>query len=385
MVKRSYLRYAIAMPVLGAMLLTTAHALAAGRYIAYVGTYTDTAGKGVYALRYDSASRKFVSLGLEAQVPNPSFVAADPTHHFLYAITERETRKDSTSSLSGYAIDPATGALKLINHVSAHGNTTAHLAVDATGKWLLVANYGSGSVAVFTIKPDGSIGEMSDFHQHSGASVDPRRQTGPHPHEVVMSADNRFLFVPDLGLDKVFVYALDVTTGKLTLSSTTETQPGFGPRHMLFGRGGTFAYVLGEMGSKVTVMSYDKISGRLTPIQVIATIPADFTGENNSAELARSADGRFLYATNRGHDSVTVFSINAKNGQLANVQNISTQGHIPRGMSLDPDGTHLLVANQESDNIVIFDRDARTGRLAPTGQVMTDIPTAVCILFTPID
>jgi 6-phosphogluconolactonase len=360
-------------------------AFAAGKYIAYVGTYTDDAAKGVYALKWDAKSKKFVSLGLQAEVASPSFVAVSPSHKFLYAITERAARRDGTGSLSGYSIDPATGALKLINRVSAHGNTTAHLVVDHTGKWLLVANYGSGSVAAFALNADGGIGEMTDFKQHAGASVDEKRQKGPHPHEVVMSDDNRFLLVPDLGLDKVFVYSLDNATGKLTLTSTADTKPGFGPRHMVLGKGEKFAYVLGEMGSGVTVMAYDKASGKLTPGQVIGNLPADFKDENNSAELALSNDGRFLYATNRGHDSVTVFSINAKNGQLANVQNISTQGHIPRGMALDPDGTHLLAANQESNNIVIFDRDAKTGKLTPTGQVMTDIPTGVCILFTPID
>jgi len=375
----------IASLMLGAALLTAAPAFAASRYVAYVGTYTDDKAKGVYALKWDAAGKKFVSLGLEAEIASPSFVAVDPTNHYLYAITERAARRDSTGSVSSYSIDPATGALKLINRVSAHGNTTAHLVVDHTGKWLVVANYGSGSVATFAINPDHSIGEMSDFRQHNGSSVDEKRQKGPHPHEAVMSADDHFVFVPDLGLDKVFVYALDGATGKLTLASTADTRPGFGPRHMVLGKGERFAYVLGEMGSGVTVMAYDKASGKLTPGQVINNVPPDFKGENNSAELALSKDGRFLYATNRGHDSVTVFSISAENGQLANVQNISTQGHIPRGMTLDPDGSHLLVGNQESDNIVIFDRDAKTGRLTPTGQVMADIPTAVCILFMPLD
>ncbi len=368
---------------LGAALLTAAPAFAAGN-IAYVGTYTDTAAKGVYALKWDAPSKKFVSLGLQAEVASPSFVAVSPSHKFLYAITERAARRDGTGSLSSYSIDPASGALKLINHVSAHGNTTAHLVVDHTGKWLLVANYGSGSVAAFALNADGSIGEMSDFKQHAGSSVNSARQRGPHPHEVVMSPDNRFLLVPDLGLDKVFAYGLDTATGKLTLASTTDTRPGFGPRHMLFGKSGKFVYVLGEMGSAVTVMSYAKATGKLTPVQVIDTVPEHITVENNSAELALSADGRFLYATNRGHDSITAFSV-AGSGMLALVQNISTQGHIPRGMAIDLDGTHLLAANQESDNIVIYDRDAKTGKLTPTGQVMTDIPTAVCILFTPID
>ena len=370
--------------VVGAALLMAAPAFAAGNSIGYVGTYTDTAAKGIYALKWDGASRKFVSLGLQAEVASPSFVAVSPSHRFLYAITERATRKDSTGSLSSYSMDPATGALKLINHVPAHGNTTAHLIVDATGKWLLVANYGSGSVAVFALKPDGSIGDETDFKQHSGASVNAHRQMGPHPHQAVMSPDNRFLLVPDLGLDKVFVYALDGTTGKLTLASTTDTRPGFGPRHMVFGKDGRFAYVLGEMASAVAVMSYDRKTGKLTLLENMDTVPPRLTTENNSAELVLSKDGRFLYASNRGHDSVTVFKVNAGNGKLANVQNIPTQGKIPRGMALDPDGTHLLTGNQNSDTITIFDRDAKTGKLTFAGQ-MTDIPTAVCILFTPVD
>jgi 6-phosphogluconolactonase len=368
---------------LGAALLMATPAFAANT-IAYVGTYTDTAAKGVYALKWDATSKTFVSLGLQAEVASPSFVAVSPSHKFLYAMTERETRRDGTGSVSSYAIDPANGALKLINRVPAHGNISGHLAVDASGKWLLVANYGSGSVAAFALSADGSIGEMTDFKQHAGSSVNPRRQTEPHPHEVIMSPDNRFLLVPDLGLDKVFVYALDVATGKLTLASTTDTRPGFGPRHMLFGKGGKFAYVLGEMASAVAVMSYDKKTAKLTLVENIDTIPPQLTVENNTAELALSNDGLFLYATNRGHDSVTVFKVNAANGKLTTVQNIPTQGRIPRGMSLDPDGTHLLTGNQNSDTITIFDRDPKTGKLTFASQ-MTDIPTAVCILFTPID
>jgi 6-phosphogluconolactonase len=371
--------------MLGAALLATAApALAASHYVAYVGTYTDDKAKGVYGLRYDAASKTFVSLGVEAEVASPSFVAVSPSHKFLYAVTERSARRDSSGALSSYAIDPASGALKLINRVPAHGNTSAHLVVDHTGKWLLLANYGSGSVATFPLNADGSIGEISDFKQHSGSSVNAHRQMGPHPHEIVLSGDNRFAYVPDLGLDKVFVYALDTATGKLTLASTTDTRPGFGPRHMLLGKSGAFAYVLGEMGSAVTVMSRDKASGKLTPGQIIDTVPPGLTEENNSAELAMSTDGRFLYATNRGHDSVTVFSINGRNGQLTNVQNIPTQGHIPRGMALDPDGTHLLTGNQNSDTITVFDRDTKTGKLT-FASLMTDIPTAVCILFTPLD
>jgi len=369
-----------------ALILGSAPAFAAGKYIGYVGTYTTGPGgspsgsKGLYALQADGSGH-FKTLGLQAEVTDPSFLAVDPSHRFLYAATERGR---PTGFLSSYAIDPATGALRFLNRVPSNGTSTAHLIVDQTRHWLLVANYGSGSVASFALKSDGSIGDMVDFHQHSGSSVNPHRQMGPHPHEAVMSPDNRFLLVPDLGLDKVFVYALDSASGKLTLASTTDTRPGFGPRHMLFGKGGKFAYVLGEMASAVAVMSYDKKTGKLTLVENIDTIPSQLTTENNSAELALSNDGQFLYATNRGHDSVTVFKVNAANGKLANMQNIPTQGRIPRGMSLDPDGTHLLTGNQDSNTITVFDRDTKTGKLTFASQ-MTDIPAAVCILFVPLD
>jgi 6-phosphogluconolactonase len=362
-------------------------ALAAGeRTITYVGTYTGEKSKGIYAIRLDPASGRFEALGLQAEVDSPSFLATDPHHRFLYALTERTSSKDPTGFLSSYAINPATGALLLLNKVPAHGTTTAHLAVDGTGHWLLVANYGSGSVAVFALGTDGRIGAMSDFKQHEGASIDPARQTGPHPHEVVLSPDNRFLFVPDLGLDRVFSYRLNSTSGKLTPGNPafTPTPPGFGPRHMIFGRGGKFAYVLGEMGSKVIAMAYDKARGTLTPVQTIATVPGDFKGENNSAELALDASGRFLYASNRGHDSVSLFEISPRTGGLSLLQVEPSRGETPRNIALDPGGAHLLAANQDSDRIVIFKRDARSGRITPDGQVL-DIPSPVCILFVPLD
>ena len=364
-----------------ALMLGSGPAFAAGKYIAYVGTYTGGPGgsKGIYGLQADGKGH-FKTLGLQAEVADPSFLATDSTHHFLYAATERGR---PSGFLNSYAIDPATGALRFLNRVPSNGTSTAHLTVDQTKHWLLVANYGSGSVASFALKPDGSIGEMVDFHQHSGSSVNPHRQMGPHPHEAVMSPDNRFLLVPDLGLDKVFVYALDSTTGKLTLASTTDTRPGFGPRHMLFGKGGKFVYVLGEMSSAVAAMSYDKKTGKLTLLENIDTIPPQLTVENNSAELALSNDGQFLYATNRGHDSVTVFKVNATNGKLTNVQNIPTKGRIPRGMSLDPEGSHLLTGNQDSSTVTVFDRNQSTGRLSEGA--MLDVPSPVCILFVPLD
>jgi 6-phosphogluconolactonase len=370
-----------------ALTLTCSPAFAAGKYIAYVGTYTGTpaGSKGIYGLQIDGSGH-FKALGLQAEVASPSFLAVDSKNRFLYAVTERTAKGDPTGHLSSYAIDPATGALRFLNRVPANGTTSAHLVVDQTRHWLLAANYGSGSVASFALKADGSIGDMADFHQHSGSSVDQRRQKGPHPHEVVMSPDNRFVIVPDLGLDKVFSYRLDAKTGKLTLddSGTATVEPGFGPRHFVFGKSGKFAYVLGEMGSKVIALSYDAAQGKLVPIQTIATIPADFKDENNSGELALDSAGRFLYASNRGHDSVTLFSIDRRTGLLKLEQVEPSGGKIPRNIALDPSENHLLAANQDSDNVVVFNRDQKSGRLTPNGDVL-NLPSPVCIVFVPLD
>lgn len=374
----------IANMIVGASLLLAGNAWADDRHIAYIGTYTNGDSKGIYGLKLD-ADGKARSLGLMAEVPNPSFVATDDRHRFLYALSEKTAPKDPAGMLSSYAIDPRTGSLRFLNRVSAHGTVTGHLAVDHTGRWLIAANYGSGSVAVFGLNADGSIGAMSDFHQHAGASVDPKRQMGPHPHEAVLSADNRFLFIPDLGLDKVVVYRLDAASGKLTPNDPafTQTPAGFGPRHMRFDAKERFAYVLGEMGSKIVTMSYDRASGKLTPVQTINTLPDGFSGENNTAELAMSSDGRFLYASNRGHDSVSVFSIDPSTGQLRIVGNTPTGGQIPRSIALTPDGRTLLAANQNSNTITLFHRDAASGALSATGQTLA-LPAPVCIFFVPV-
>ena len=374
----------IAKLILGASLLLAGSAFADDKHIAYVGTYTNGASKGIYGLKV-ADDGKVSSLGLLADVPNPSFMATDDGHRFLYALSEKTAPKDATGMLSSYAIDPATGALRFLNRVPAHGNVTGHLTVDHTGRWLVAANYGSGSVAVFALNADGSIGAMSDFKQHAGASADPKRQMGPHPHEAIMSADNRFLFIPDLGLDKVFIYRLDAGTGKLTPNNpaTADAPPGFGPRHMLFDHREGFAYLLGEMGSRVIAMSYDKARGALTPIQTIGTLPDGFSGENNTAELALSADGRFLYASNRGHDSVTQYAVDSGTGRLKMVSNTPSGGRIPRNIAITPSGGALLAANQDSNNVVVFRRDPKTGLLKADGQVL-DVPAPVCILFVPL-
>jgi 6-phosphogluconolactonase len=258
------------------------------------------------------------------------------------------------------------------------------LVVDKTGRILFVANYGSGNVVSFAIEPDGRIGEMTGKDQHSGSSVNPRRQQGPHAHAVVISPDNRFLFVPDLGLDRILIYRIDEARQSFTPNnpSYVSVNPGLGPRHFVFGAGAKFAYAVCEMGSSVVAFSYDHESGKLTPVQTISTLPADFSGEDNSAEIAVSPSGRFLYASNRGNDSITVFQVDMKTGNLSKIQIVPTQGKIPRNFVIDPTGRYLLAANQNSNNIVIFSIEQGSGQLTPTGQA-ADVPSPVSMLFVP--
>jgi 6-phosphogluconolactonase len=289
-------------------------------------------------------------------------------------------------SISSYSIDRKTGALTFLNKVDAGGGGSCHLVVDKTGKMLFVANYGSGNVASFAIKPDGTIGERTGFDQHAGSSVDPARQKGPHAHAVVLSPDNRFLFVPDLGLDQIKIYRVDVAKGTFTPNDPAyaTVKAGLGPRHFTFGRGAKFAYTLCEMGSSVAVFSYNPVKGSLTSVQTISNLPDGFTGIDNSAEIEVDHSGRFLYASNRGNDSITVFAIDPVKGTLTKVQVVPTQGNIPRNFALDPTGKFLIAANQKSNSLVVFSVDPNDGKLKAAGQ-MLEVPSPVDILFVPAE
>ena len=339
----------------------------------YVGPYTKQESKGIYAYRYQAAGGELTPLGLAAESVNPSWLLTHPNGRFLYAANESE------GTVSAFSIDRSTGLLTPLNRVRAGGRTPCHLVIEKTGKYLMVANYGSGGVASFPIQEDGSLGEPAAIMQHSGRGVGPR-QRGPRAHAVVLSPDHRFLFVPDLGLDQVVSYALDATNGGLTPTEQrfVKITQGSGPRHMAFHPNGRFAYVNSEMGSLVTAFAYDSANGALTQIQASSTIPADFTEENNTAEIGVHPNGRFLYVSNRGHDSIAVFVVNPDTGMLSFVEHTPTQGKIPRNFAVDPTGQFLFVANQETDNIVQYRIDQDTGRLTPTGKVVqVDAPVSL--------
>jgi 6-phosphogluconolactonase len=355
-------------------------------YLLYVGTYTDTKSKGIYGYRFDAATVQLTPLGMKAEIENPSFVVTDPGHRFLYAVTEIGNDGETSGIVSSFAIDPKNGDLKLLNRVSSGGGGSCHLTVDSTGRILFVANYGSGNVVAFALKEDGSIGKQTGFDQHRGSSINLLRQEGPHTHEVVLSSDDHFLLVPDLGTDAISIYKVDAVKGTFTLNDPTlaSVKRGSGPRHLVLDPGGKFAYVICEMESSVDVFSFDPAKGSLIFVQTISTLPPGFIGENNSAEIQIDAAGRFLYASNRGHDSIAVFAIDPRRGTLAKIQTVPTLGKTPRSFVIDPTGKYLLVANQDSDQIVVFVVDQRSGRLTPTG-ILSAIPSPASLVFVPAE
>jgi 6-phosphogluconolactonase len=379
-------------PALAGRALFAQGASARGDSFVYVGTYTDTPakGSGIYLYRYEAKTGHLTALGVAAEVANPSFLATDPRNRFLYAVTERGSDpnvKGATSdqTVSSYSINPKTGALSFLNKVSSAGGMPCHLVVDQTGKILFVADYGSGRVVSYALNPDGSIGAQTGLGQDSGSSINPRRQEGPHVHSTVLSPDNRFLFTPDLGLDQIKIYKIDPANGTFAPNDppSVSVTPGLGPRHFAFGRGAKFAYAICEMGSSVVVFSYDREKGALQPIQTISTLPPDFTGQSTAAEIEVDRTGRYLYASNRGSDSITVFGIDQQKGTLTNLQVASTMGKGPRNFKIDPADERIVAANQNSNSLTVLKIDPHTGQLTPETETV-DVPAPVCVIFVPV-
>jgi len=359
------------------------------KYFVYVGTYTEdgSTSKGIYAYRFDSDSGQLTSIGLAAPTTNPSFLAVHPNHRFLYAVNETGNYKGQKSgAVSAFAIDHTTGKLTLLNEVASGGADPCYITVDKTGKFVLVANYTGGSASVFPIRQDGGLDEASAFIQHSGHGTNPKRQEGPHAHSIDLSPDNRFAIVDDLGLDETLVYKFDAVKGTLTPNDPpfAKAAPGAGPRHFALHPNGKFGYVINEMGSTVSVFSFDAANGVLRPLQTISTLPKGFAKQNDDAEIAVHPSGKFLYASNRGHDSIAVFAIDSNDGKLKLLEYVSTKGQSPRHFEIDPAGSLLFAENEKSDSIVVFRIDARSGGLTPTGKTL-DVSQPVCVKFVPVE
>jgi 6-phosphogluconolactonase len=346
----------------------------------YFGTYTSygNASKGIYRSVFDTDTGDLSAPVLAAEAKNPSFIEIHPNGKYLYAVSE----SGDAGTVSAYAIDPDTKNLKLLNTRPSGGSGPCHVNIDHKGQNVLVTNYNSGSVSVIPIKSDGSLAEPTCFVQHEGSSVNPQRQKGPHAHSVNISPDDRFAFVADLGLDKIMIYRLDVEKGTITPNNPAfvKVKPGSGPRHFTFGIDGKYAYVINEMGGTIIAFAYDPASGVLTEIQTVSTLPADFHGSNGCAEVCLHPNGRFLYGSNRGHDSIAVYRIDPVKGTLKFVERERAGIKTPRNFNIDPTGKFCLVANQDSDSVVVLRIEQKTGALEPTGNKIS-IGKPVCIRF----
>lgn len=359
--------------------------------LVYVGTYTGAKSKGIYAFKLQTQNEEvsqnilLVPMGLVAESANPSFLAVDDKRRLVFAVNEVDSFAGQASgAVSAFKIDPATGRLSLINQQPSMGTGPCHLVLDKTGRHLLVANYNSGSVAVIPVATDGRLGEPSDFVQHTGKSIDPERQGGPHAHCVTLDTANQFAFVCDLGLDQVRIYRFDAAQGKLTPNDPAfvALKPGAGPRHLVFRPDGKFAYVINELDSTLTAFAYEAATGRLTTVESQPTLPPYFDGKNATAELAITPAGKFLYASNRGHNSVVLFEIDQAKGTLRYVEDQGTGGKTPRHFGVQPAAKHLVIANQNSDTLLVCRIDPDNGRLKPSG-VFAEAPSPVCAVFLP--
>jgi len=348
-----------------------------------VGTYTLPPGKaeGIYIYRMNLESGELTRLNSVATV-NPSYLVLDGSKRHLYAVNEvADLGGASAGGVSAFAINGPTGGLQFLNQQSSLGADPCYVTIDASGKFVLVANYTGGNLSVLPIKHDGSLGPATDHIQHEGSSVH-ENQKGPHAHCIILDSANRHALAADLGVDKVMIYRFDRAMGKLKPANpqSASLKPGAGPRHLAFHPSGKYLYVINEIDSTISAFSYNGTNGALTPLQTVSTLPKDFSGKNDCADVHVSPSGRFLYGSNRGHDSIVVFAIDNRTGTLTYVENVPTQGKTPRNFTLDPTGKFLLAANQNSDTVVTFRIDPASGRLKPTGQV-TQIPTPVCLKF----
>jgi 6-phosphogluconolactonase len=351
----------------------------------YLGTYTGKNSKGIYRCELDPVSGELSAPALAAEVTNPSFLAIHPNKKFLYAVGEvNNFSGQKGGAVSAFAIDPATGDLKLLNQQSSSGQGPCHLVVDKQGKHVLVANYSGGNVSVLAVGDDGKLGERTAFQQHTGSGADPGRQKEPHAHSINLDAANRFAFVADLGLDKILVYKYDADKGTLTPNDppAITLAPAAGPRHFAFHPNGKFAYVINEMANTITAMSYDAEHGVLKEIQTISTLPPGHKGPTWTAEVQVHPSGKFVYGSNRGQNSIAVFACDPATGQLTPAGHQGQGIKVPRNFGIDPSGKFLLAANQDGDSVLVFRIDAKTGALEPTGHKV-EVGKPVCVKFLP--
>lgn len=375
----------IGLGVVGSASAAEKPAAPAKEYFVYFGTYTRTASKGIYRAKLDVATGRLSPAELAAEAKDPSFLAVHPNGNYVYAIEESsDPAKTPGRGVRAYAIDARTGALTFLNEQSPGAPGPCHLTVDRTGKSVLVANYSGGSVAALPVGADGKLGVAASVVKHTGSSVHPTRQKQPHAHAIDVSPDNRFALSPDLGIDQVRIYRLDPAKATLTPNSPASVAlpPGSGPRHLAFHPNGRFVYVINELVCTMTVFSYDAARGELKDVQSVSTLPPGEVVKAgfSTAEVIAHPSGKFLFGSNRGHDSIVVYGVDANSGRLTYVENQSTQGKTPRHFAVDPSGAWLLAENQGSDTVAVFRIDPQSGKLTATGQSLA-VPSPVSAVF----
>ncbi len=371
---------------LALLLMTSLPSLAADALM-YIGTYTREGGsRGIYSVRLNLTTGALSEPKLAAEGRNPTFLVLHPNGKTLYAGGELlPPAEKGKGGVTAFSVEPGTEELRFLNQQPTDGGGTTHLAVDATGKTVVAVNYGDGYTCALPLEADGKLGPRSAFFKHSGQlGPNAKRQDKPHAHSVTFSPDNKFALVCDLGLDRVYIFRVGTNPGGLTAHEPpfAIAPAGTGPRHSKFAPDGRFFYVLNELDASVTVFAYDSASGTLTQAQSIAGLPTSFTGQNTAAEIRLHPNGRFVYTSNRGHDSLTVFARDLEKGTLSLVENVPCGGKHPRNFALSDDGNWLVCASRDTDNLVVFRCDAVTGKLTKTGHE-AKIPMPVCVLFMP--
>jgi len=346
----------------------------------YFGSHSSGPGIGFSRARFDIETGALAKPEFLLEAKEPAFFVFSADGSRLYTCNS-----GTPGGLSAYAVEPHTGNLKLLNRVLAGGGDTSYISLDRTGRHVLVANYDGGNIAVFALKPDGAIGDWTAFDQHAGRSVNPRRQTHAYAHAIILDPTNRFVLVPDLGVDRLFVYRFDEKSGALTPNDPpfASIAPGSGPRHVRFHPNGRWVYLINEIASTIVAFAWNTGDGTLTPFQTATTLPAVFSGVSTCAELEIHPNGRFLYGSNRGHDSLAVFAIDQDTGRLTPVEHVPSGGKTPRNFAFDPTGRWIVLTNQDSGNAVVFRVDAATGRLTRTGDPVS-VPSPFCERFLTV-
>ena len=371
------------MLVFGVVAMAPADVPKTDKFWVFIGTGGGKA-KGIYRCEFDASTGKLTDAELTAELENANFLAIHPSNRFLAAVCNATIDGKKTGAVSSYTLDPKTGKLTLVNQQPSNGAGPCHVVFDRAGKNVLIANYGGGNACCYPINNEGKLSPASGTVQHKGKSVNPQRQEGPHAHSINVDPGNRFAVVADLGLDQVLIYKLDPTKGTLTPNDPphVETAPGAGPRHFAFHQTLPFAYVINELDSTITALEFDREKGSFKKLGTISTLPKDFKGNNSTAEVVVHPSGKFLYGSNRGHNSIAAFSIDQKTGELKLVGHQGEGIKTPRNFNIDPTGAYLLVGSQAGDNVAVFSIDQKTGELKPTG-TKVEVPVPICIKFVP--